>query len=324
MDVQLTQHLTDLQAVGIAPSTRRTYRAAFRHFTQFCSIYDITPLPASETTLCYFCAYASRSLSHPSILLYLAAVRYHHLEQGYADPLTDSPLLSYLCKGIKRHQGITGRQRLPLTAELLSKLQPVLRLSDSITTHDKPAVWAALTLGFHAFLRAAEFTAPTTHRYSPSHHLLRRDVAVRSNYLTIKIKGSKTDPYRASCTMPVAATHTNICPVRAMRNFLSHAHHSPSLPLFTLRSGHFLTRERLTCVLRDLLEATGLPPDQAKLYGSHSLRIGAATAAASAGLPTWLIQAAGRWKSAAFKRYIRSPTKALMTVAPALADQGEH
>ena len=45
----------------------------------------------------------------------------------------------------------------------------------------------------------------------------------------------------------------------------------------------------------------------------------AATEAAAVGLPSWLIQTAGRWKSAAYKRYIRSPKKALLSVAPALA-----
>ena len=59
--------------------------------------------------------------------------------------------------------------------------------------------------------------------------------------------------------------------------------------------------------------------EHSHLYGSHSLRIGAATDAGAAGLPDWLIQAAGRWKSTAFHRYIRSPKKALLRVAPALA-----
>ncbi|CAI8019411.1 hypothetical protein GBAR_LOCUS11668 [Geodia barretti] len=97
----------------------------------------------------------------------------------------------------------------------------------------------------------------------------------------------------------------------------------PPRPLFTLSSGKFLTRSRLTNVIRRLLRATGLSMQEAKRYGTHSLRIGAATDAAALGLPSWLIQAAGRWKSAAYPRYIRSPRKALMRVAPALAAQAQ-
>jgi hypothetical protein len=254
-------------------------------------------------------------------LVYLAAIRHHHLQLGFSDPLVGKPRLAYLCKGIKRYQGAKGRARLPLTAALLGKLQRQLEYSSSITAADKSALWAALTLGFHAFLRASEFTSPTTTHYNTTRHLLGRDLQMRKDKLILTIKASKTDPFRTTCTIPVSATGKRTCPVKAMRNFLSLARNSPSLPLFTLSSGTFLTRTRLTNTMRDLLQATGLTPQEARQYSSHSLRIGAATDAAAAGLPSWLIQAAGRWKSTAYQRYIRSPRKALLRVAPALAEQ---
>ena len=213
--------------------------------------------------------------------------------------------------------------RLPLSASLLSALHPHLQQSPDLGRLDQLAVWAALTLAFHAFLRASEFTSPTTSTYSPRRHLLRRDIHQEASYLTIKIKASKGDPCRAACTLPVAATDTATCPVRAMRRFLSQSNYPVSRPLFTLNSGEFLTRPRLTTILRRLLQATGMSEEHSHLYGSHSLRIGTATDAGAAGLPDWLIQAAGRWKSTAFHRYIRSPKKALLRVAPALATQAE-
>ena len=59
------------------------------------------------------------------------------------------------------------------------------------------------------------------------------------------------------------------------------------------------------------------------LYGSHSLRVDAATDAGAAGLLDWLIQAAGWWKSTVFHHYIYSPKKALLQVAPTLTTQAE-
>ena len=139
------------------------------------------------------------------------------------------------------------------------------------------------------------------------------------------IKGSKTDPFGTTDKIVVAATGTPTCPVQAMRIFLrATSDHLPAArPLFTLTTRNYLTRQVLTDRIRSLLQATGLTPAQASHYSSHSLRIGAATEAAAAGLPDWLIQTAGRWRSDAYKRYIRGPKRALLTVAPALA-RGKH
>lgn len=98
-----------------------------RHFQPFCHLYDITPWSASELTLRYYCVHAYHSLSHATILVYLAAFRHQHLLLGYRDPLVGKPLLMYLCKGIKRRQGTKGRVKLPLTAAQLAIIQQSLR-----------------------------------------------------------------------------------------------------------------------------------------------------------------------------------------------------
>ena len=163
-----------------------------------------------------------------------------------------------------------------MTSALLATLKAQLAQANLIQARDKPAIWAALTLGFYCFRRGGEFTTTSTHKYSRSHQLCRRDITMATNrsYFTLTIKASKTNPYRASCRFPVAATHTITCPVRAMRAFLRSRRHSFSLPLFTLHSGKYLTRSHLRKIMRGLLQAAGLTPTQASQYSSHRGRGG--------------------------------------------------
>ena len=53
-------------------------------------------------------------------------------------------------------------------------------------------------------------------------------------------------------------------------------------------------------------------------YASQSFRIGAATTAAAAGLPTWLIKTLGRWSSDAYLTY-DCPTNVIASVPAALS-----
>jgi len=69
---------------------------------------------------------------------------------------------------------------------------------------------------------------------------------------------------------------------------------SPCILLF--QAGRFapLSCAAVTRALRQLLQQASIDSLQ---YSSHSFLIGAATTAAAAGLPVWLIKNLGRWSS---------------------------
>ena len=77
-----------------------------------------------------------------------------------------------------------------------------------------------------------------------------------------------------------------------------------------------LNPDKFVMMLRTVLSKVGLNED---LYAGHSFRIGAATTAAVAGLPDYLIKALGRWSSDCYVRYVRTPRCSLEAAAVTLA-----
>ena len=112
----------------------------------------------------------------------------------------------------------------------------------------------------------------------------------------------------------LGATNADICPVQAVLQFLAVRNPSPG-PLFVFKSGTPLTRATLVTHLRAALQKAGIPHGA---YSGHSFRIGAATTAAQCGLEDSLIQTLGRWKSTAYKSYIRLPCEQLAAVSRTL------
>ena len=79
-----------------------------------------------------------------------------------------------------------------------------------------------------------------------------------------------------------------------------------------------LTKSKFVTRIRSILDELGYPSQQ---FAGHSFRIGAATAAAQAGIEDSTIQALGRWHSSAFLTYIRTPRDQLTAITALLAAQ---
>ena len=66
--------LQDLMSLALASSTQATYSSGVKHFLNFCMEHGVQPLPAGKLTLVYFAPALSRSLTTPTIKVYLSAV----------------------------------------------------------------------------------------------------------------------------------------------------------------------------------------------------------------------------------------------------------
>ena len=105
----------------------------------------------------------------------------------------------------------------------------------------------------------------------------------------------------------VGCTGNKLCPVAAMLSYLAVGGNKTGF-LFRFRDDKLLTKARFVESVRLALAAAGF---NQKLYSGHSFQSGAATTAGACGIPDSAIKMLGRWSSAAYLIYIRTPRELL-------------
>ena len=181
-------------------------------------------------------------------------------------------------------------------------------------------LWAACCTCYFGYLRSGEICVLSPKEYDPSAHLSINDIAVdchdKPSLVSLKIKASKTDPFRQGVTIFLGATESTFCPVNALLAYVDVRGQAPG-PLFLFKDQQQLTRERLVSCLRMAISKAGFDP---KLYAGHSFRIGAATAPHLNGVEDSTIMTLGRWKSDAYLRHIRIPKEQLAKLSTRIAN----
>ena len=240
-----------------------------------------------------------------TIQTYLAAVCFFNKLLGCHD-LTSSFLLNKAITGIQR-QGKPLVPRSPINLQLLHKLvQQICFLP--LSPYQSVLARSMFLIAFHAFLRVGEFTVRLAHQSSLV--LQRSDTMFvhidNSNTLGVQItlrnfKGN-VNKQPVSIIIPPSSTKM-FCPVHTLQQFLALRGDHPG-PLFIDNHGQPVSRATFTAFLNQALAGVGIPNYNIK---PHSFRIGAATSACAQGIPDQDIQRLGRWRSDAYRRYIRIP-----------------
>ena len=306
--------------LSLVPSTRRSYSSGQRRFLEFCTTVGLlhesgSPFLVSESTLELFVSHLSYTVSYRTVKCYLVAVCSLQIDLGLGDPLTTTPRLEHVLRGIKRSQALTARARppcLPVTRDLMPLIHSRLNLADP----DSAMLWAAFSTAWFGFLRVSEFTTPPS-GFDPCVHLSVSDLADRLHRpsgVLLLVKASKTDPFRQGVRLFLPRTGGALCPVASISAYL-HRRGNSSNPLFLFTNGKPLSRLHVTDRLRSILAEAGIQGN----FSSHSFRIGAATSAHAAGLPDSLIRTLGRWSSDAYLVYVRTSLDTLHQAARQLA-----
>lgn len=257
-----------------------------------------TPAVVSFIAFCFQKGYASSSITSA-----LSAISYIHKMHNLEDPSAAFVVRKLLHGAAKLRP--SNDQRAPVTKSILHQL--VLSSPHvSICYYNNVLTAAMYLLAFHAFLRIGEIAVT---KASQSNSVLQlNQLSVNTEECTVVFHSYKH--YQGPPVSLVISAHAGspFCPVQAIKSYLAVRRNSPG-PLFIFPGGTPVSKSFFGDQLKKSLAWAGLSNSS---YKGHSFRIGAATTAAMQGVADEEIQRMGRWKSQAFKKYIRIPMLQLL------------
>ena len=169
------------------------------------------------------------------------------------------PRLEYIIRGIKRCTGQQTRTRLPITPALMKNLRNFWRANRN--DRDYAMLWAAACMCFFGFMRAGELVVPSDIGFDSSYHLAFGDVLVDSrtapSYLVVKLKASKTDPFRQGVHIYLGRTDGELCAVGAILSYMVKRGTGDG-SFFSFGDGRLLTRDRFVTAVREALPGSPL------------------------------------------------------------------
>ena len=297
--------MTSLLTAALTKNSLRLYQRAWQSLNEMCLSLGINlQLPVPMQSIPLFVAYLfDKGISPKTISTYLSAISYVHKLQNVTDP-TKGFLVQKLIAGAQRLSP-SFDVRLPITEPLLIKLEQALACTVR-SYYDKKLFRAVIVLAFYAFARVGELTIRNKEERDTILQFSDLSFGSKLRYevvAQITFRRFKHNITGREHTITLMSSSNRLSPVRVLQEYLSLRGHAAG-PLFMTSRGQPVTRGRFDKVLRSALNFCNL--DTAR-YKGHSFRIGAASLASERGFSDSQIRSMGRWKSEAFKRYIRAP-----------------
>lgn len=293
---QLNSELTITLKAALANNTQRTYAKIDNLLSRFHTYSGLSPFPADATVTALFIQFLASSYKPASIRTYMAALSYKYKMLNINDP-TSSFIVKQTLQGLERLKP-SQDSRLPITLPILSRL---IIASEHISqsNYEATLMCAMLSTAFFALLRISEFTSGNS-----NHTLKASDVCYNpsDNSFTICLSSFKHSCKTSPRSVKLFPQSPDICPVRLLASYMSMRPRSSNPHLFVHENGLSVTRQEFSSNLQLCLTAANIREGNIK---SHSLRIGGATFAAKLGMSDSQIRSLGRWRSDAFKKYIR-------------------
>ena len=314
-----------MASAGVSNCTKAQYNSAFKlvkEVEEGTGVKLIMPW-TTEMVVCYIVHL--REKHHPNLKAstlknYLSGIRMHHLMRGHYNVNLRSDLVSLMLKGAENLDAVKARlskkrTRQPVTWTLLKRIK--MRLAELKGKKAwKTAVWLVCALAFSGSFRIHELLARERNAFSSSRDLLAEHVKESSmviggrtrRFLKVFLQHPKEERLSEGICVEVfevEGEHAWACPVQAYRDYMSTGiQGTGKYPLIRTPLGQNYSGRDFNRDLRLIL--VGVVDYSLGPLTSHSFRAGLATWMAKAGYSDDQIQMTGRWKSEAFKRYIKT------------------
>ncbi len=278
-----------------AKSTKDKYDAYWNEFLEFVLDLDFE---FSENAVCEYIQFLYETgYAYSSIAGRLSAISIG-LQARHEVDSTQAFLPKLLLKGVKRQTKVSDHRK-PFTEKMVHDL--ILALPEVVSDPYLVIMYAALfAWAFYGGLRCSEYTMPVV----AEHNLHLSDICrlTKGNEAAyrIRFRSYKHSPDLIPDFIMVPSGHPILCPVLIMDQYLA-VRKDVGEALFVDRVGP-VTRLELDNLLTDCLNHLGWDVNS---YESHSFRIGRATAWMEQGYSPAQIMQMGRWRSDAYKVYLR-------------------
>lgn len=290
---------TILQA-SLAEKTRVAYTRFWNRFKDFVvSSTGLFLFPSSSNHVSLFVAQLFKSGLAPStISSHLSAISYFHQIAGHEDPCNQFIIRRMLlgCRKLKLVQDT----RLPLLSHHISGLIHAVDNLYVSNRYQKLLTRAIILIAYHGFFRLGELLPARLDRSQEVVQFQHVQMSVSS--VQIQLSHHKTQRSGKPITI-IISSEPKLCPVQALKRYLACRGDNEG-PLFISSTIVPITLAKFRGIFNNLLDFNNMSRSQYKL---HSFRIGACTQAILSGVPEHTIMQLGRWKSQAYKRYIRVP-----------------
>lgn len=259
---------------------------------------SISCFPVKHMLLRYYVAHLyQQGLAPSSVCSHLSAINFINQAMGGLDLFQDFLLSRMLCGYRKSYQS-TPDQRLPITPSILQRLCEANNIIATSPYHQS-LFQSMFLLAFHGFLRVGEITVPFPN--IPNPNLLQlSNLSLSHSTKSVSITFTHYKHSTTPCTINISFKSPPFSLYHSIIQYLVLRGTAPG-PLFLDQKAP-ISRSLFTSHLTRCLQKANL---DTRRYKSHSFRIGAATTAINQGFTYPQVQEMGRWKSSAFKKYIR-------------------